>query len=207
MMREGESKEKRKSFGTSKTTWVDSFGVWLSQVHIRRARLSKTPLKVADIGSGFNATNLRTFSSIANELYAIDFNLNPQLLEDTRFKIIEGDVEKFPNLLDISDLDLILMISVLEHFKDDSKMLTWAYQHLSDKGSLIINVPTWMGKVFLEFSAFKLGLSPVEEMEDHKRYYSTRDLWPVLVKAGFLPSKIKMKYTKFGLNLFAIATK
>jgi SAM-dependent methyltransferase len=207
MMHESESKEKRKSFGTSKTTWVDSFGVWLSQVHIRRARLSKTPLKVADIGSGFNATNLRTFSSIANELCAVDFNLNPELLKDTRFKNFEGNVEESPNLLGTSDFDLILMISVLEHFKDDVKMLLWAHQNLSEKGSLIINVPTWIGKVFLEFSAFKLGLSPAEEMEDHKRYYSTRELWPVLVKAGFLPSKIRMKYTKFGLNLFAVATK
>jgi hypothetical protein len=62
-----------------------------------------------------------------------------------------------------------------------------------------------MGKFFLEYSAFQLGLSPKEEMDDHKMYYDKRDLWPVLVKSGFFPSNIKMHYHKFHLNLFASA--
>ena len=61
------------------------------------------------------------------------------------------------------------------------------------------------GKTFLEFSAFRLGLSPKSEMDDHKMYYDKRDLWPLLVKAGFLPSAIETRYHKFGLNLFAVA--
>ncbi|GEM_PF-381154 len=40
-------------------------------------------------------------------------------------------------------------------------------------------------------------------MDDHKMYYNKRDLWPILVKSGFLPSNIKMKYHKFRMNLFA----
>jgi hypothetical protein len=44
-------------------------------------------------------------------------------------------------------------------------------------------------------------------MDEHKMYYDKRDLWPLLVKAGFLPSKISMRYHKFGLNLFAVAKK
>ena len=35
-------------------------------------------------------------------------------------------------------------------------------------------------------SAFRLGLSPADEMNDHKRYYDPRDLWPMLV-AGRVP--------------------
>ena len=42
------------------------------------------------------------------------------------------------------------------------------------------------------------------EMDDHKMYYAKRDLWPLLVRAGFKPSRIKLQYHKFGLNLFAI---
>ena len=49
------------------------------------------------------------------------------------------------------------------------------------------------------------GLSPQVEMDDHKMYYDKRDLWPVLVKAGFSPSRIALRYHKFGLNLFAVA--
>jgi hypothetical protein len=68
-------------------------------------------------------------------------------------------------------------------------------------------VPTWLGKRFLEFSAFRLGLSPKVEMDDHKMYYGERDLWPILVRAGFKPSQIQLGYHKFGLNLFAAARK
>jgi hypothetical protein len=44
-------------------------------------------------------------------------------------------------------------------------------------------------------------------MDDHKMYYNRRDLWPLLVRAGFKPSRIKLKYNKFGLNLFAVIQK
>ena len=51
------------------------------------------------------------------------------------------------------------------------------------KRQLFVNVPSWWGKTALEFSAFRLGLSPAEEMNDHRRYYDPRDLWPKLVEA------------------------
>jgi hypothetical protein len=44
-------------------------------------------------------------------------------------------------------------------------------------------------------------------MDDHKMYYDPRDLWPLLVRAGFRPSAIRLHRHKFGLNLFAAATK
>ena len=72
---------------------------------------------------------------------------------------------------------------------------------------LLVNVPTWRGKAVLEFSAFRLSTSPAVEMNDHKMYYDKRDLWPLLVRAGFLPSAIRLKNHKFGLNLFAAARK
>jgi len=75
---------------------------------------------------------------------------------------------------------------------------------LAPDGVILINVPTWFGKFFLEYAAFKLNLSPKEEMDDHKMYYNKSDLWPLIVASGFLPSKIKLTYHKFGLNLFAV---
>ena len=72
------------------------------------------------------------------------------------------------------------------------------------RGHCLINVPTWLGKSFLEFSAFRLGTSPAAEMDDHKMYYDKRDLWPAAGPGG-LPAAadIRLKYHKFGLNLFA----
>jgi len=78
---------------------------------------------------------------------------------------------------------------------------------LAPGGVVFVNVPSWWGKVFLEFSAFRLGLSPRIEMDDHKMYYDKCDLWPLLVRAGFLPSGLRLRYHKFGLNLFATAAR
>ena len=41
-------------------------------------------------------------------------------------------------------------------------------------------------------------------MEDHKMYYDPRDLWPLLVRAGFRPSHIRVFRHKFRLNTFAV---
>ena len=67
----------------------------------------------------------------------------------------------------------------------------------------MVNVPSWRGKRFLELAAFRLGVAPKEEMDDHKAYYDPRDLWPLLVGAGFLPSEIKVTRHKGGLNTIA----
>ena len=71
-------------------------------------------------------------------------------------------------------------------------------------GVLLVNVPSWRGKRFLELSAFRLGASPADEMDDHKCYYDPRDLWPMLVAAGFRPQDIRCHRHKFGLNTFAV---
>jgi hypothetical protein len=69
--------------------------------------------------------------------------------------------------------------------------------------AVLIKVPSWRGKPLLEISAFRLGLSPAVEMNDHKRYFDPKDLWPMLVAAGFRPSEIHCRRHKFGLNTFA----
>jgi predicted SAM-dependent methyltransferase len=99
----------------------------------------------------------------------------------------------------------VLLISVLEHVSRPLECLEHCYRVLKPGGLLLINVPTWMSKPILEFSAFKLGTSPACEMDDHKMYYNKRDLWPLLVAAGFKPSRLKLRYEKFGMTLFVTA--
>jgi hypothetical protein len=67
----------------------------------------------------------------------------------------------------------------------------------------LISVPTWWGKRVLEFLAFRLGMS-TDEMDDHKMYYDPRDLWPLLVRAGFRPHAIYCSRHWLRFNTFAV---
>jgi SAM-dependent methyltransferase len=135
----------------------------------------------------------------------VDFQLDPELARLPKLTLHEGTIEETLPRLSSQTFDAVLLISVLEHLQDPLLVIKAVRDLLKLSGVLLINVPTWRGKTFLEFSAFRLGLSPKVEMDDHKMYYDKRDLWPLLVRAGFKPSLIKLRYHKFGLNLFAVA--
>ena len=116
------------------------------------------------------------------------------------------DIQQLSGIAD-GEAGSVLCISVLEHLWEPAVTLAEFYRVLKPGGQCLINVPSWRGKDFLEFSAFRLGLSFPAEMDDHKMYYDPRDLWPLLVGAGFLPSQIKCFRHKFGLNTFAACRK
>jgi SAM-dependent methyltransferase len=128
------------------------------------------------------------------------------LLGIKNFSFHEGAIEETLPRLSGGAYDAVLLISVLEHLGEPLSAITAARQLLRAGGVLLINVPTWRGRFFLELSAFRLGLSPKVEMDDHKMYYDKRDLWPLLVRAGFRPSQIRLSYHKLGLDLFAVAS-
>jgi SAM-dependent methyltransferase len=177
-------------------TPVDRFGVWLSLRALRRDVDWSSRPRVLDLGSGYEAKLLRALGA---EGTAIDVSLAPGV------DGIEARIEEALPRIDDASVDLVMAISVLEHLDDDEAVLRECHRVLARDGVLAVNVPTWLGKAFLEFSAYRLGLSPKEEIDDHKRYYAKRDLWPRLVKAGFKPSGIRLRYHKGGLNLFGTA--
>jgi SAM-dependent methyltransferase len=162
-------------------------------------------LEVLEPGCGYRATQLVSLAGRIKRGVGIDFRIAPELRALDKFTFYEGAIEETLLKLSNQRFDAILLISVLEHLHDPLGMLEALRGLLKPSGVLLVNVPTWRGKRFLELSAFRLSLSPKVEMDDHKMYYDKRDLWPLLVRAGFKPSLIKMRYHKFGLNLFAVA--
>lgn len=201
--------DRKTSFGEGyKLTLVDKFGVYLSLCKVNQITKDfKVPFTCLDIGCGYNAKLLKELAPNIKSGLGIDISINPEIKKIENLSFIESNIENAVSNLGKDSFDLICIMSVLEHLNDPLMVLKECYKHLNPNGALLINVPTWLGKVFLELSAFKLGLSPFDEMEDHKMYYDKRDLWPLLVKAGFKPSKINMQYHKFGLNLFAVIKK
>ena len=83
-----------------------------------------------------------------------------------------------------------MLISVLERMAEPQFVIQSAWRLLRRSGLPLVNVSTWSGKRFLELSAFRFGFSSKAEIDAHKMYYDKRDLWPVLVHAGFKPSQI-----------------
>jgi SAM-dependent methyltransferase len=195
---------RRAAYGqNSQPTVVDKFGIWLSarSVH-RHAELDGR--RVADLGSGFQASLARKVLDEVASLTLVDLALADDLKADERVRAIEGPLPASLAELEDASLDVVLCLSVLEHLTEPQRMLDEIHRVLVPGGVALVNVPTWLGKRFLELSAFRFGLSPAEEMDDHKRYYDPRDLWPMLVDAGFKPSEIRIRRHKFRLNTFAV---
>jgi 2-polyprenyl-3-methyl-5-hydroxy-6-metoxy-1,4-benzoquinol methylase len=196
------------AFGqTWNPTVVDRFGVWLSSRAIKRWVPTFAGKRVGDFGCGYQASFSRTLLGEVGSMVLADVALAPELKASPKVDALEGPLPDSLKKLSSGSLDVVLCVSVLEHLWDAKGMLREIHRLLSPGGVALLNVPSWRGKKYLELSAFKLGLSPKAEMDDHKAYYDVRDLWPMLVEAGFVPSKINCFSHKFGLNTFAACEK
>jgi SAM-dependent methyltransferase len=184
-------------------TPVDRLGVWLSARAINRHVPSFAGKSVGDFGCGYHARFVRSVLPEIERAVLVDVALAPDLKDDERITAIEGALPGALRGLDNASLDIALCVSVLEHLWEPLETLVELRRILAPAGICLVNVPSWRGKRFLELSAFRLGLSPPDEMDDHKAYFDPKDLWPLLVRAGFLPHNITCQRHKFGLNTFA----
>lgn len=188
-------------------TPVDRFGVWLSARQIRRFVPELRGKRVGDFGCGYHATFMRSVLDEVDHAILADVALADDLKTNAKVEVHEGDVLGSLRALPDASLDVVMCISVIEHLWEPLVALREMNRVLAPGGTCLVNVPSWRGKTFLELSAFKLGMSPASEMNDHKMYYDRRDLWPLLVAAGFLPQHIRCFSHKFGLNTFAACSK
>jgi 2-polyprenyl-3-methyl-5-hydroxy-6-metoxy-1,4-benzoquinol methylase len=185
-------------------TVVDRFGVWLSARQIRRAVPTFAGKRVGDFGCGFQASFSRTIVGDVAGLTLVDVALADDLKADPRIRAIEGQLPGALAGLPAASLDVVMIVSVLEHVSDPAGLLREVRRLLAPGGVALVNVPSWRGKRYLELATFRLHLGAACEVDDHKMYYDVRDLWPMLVAAGFRPSQIDCFSHKFGLNTFAV---
>jgi SAM-dependent methyltransferase len=183
---------------------VDRFGVWLSARQIRRWIPTFKGLRVADLGCGYNATFSRTILDEVERAVLVDVSIAPELKANPKVQAVEGGLPQALGTLASRSLDAVMIVSVLEHLTQPLETLQEILRVLEPGGTCLVNVPSWKGKTYLELAAFRLGVAPAAEMNDHKMYYDVRDLWPLLVKAGFRPQDVKCFTHKFGLNTFAV---
>ena len=194
------------SFGEGyRLSYVDRFGTWLSSRRLRSVLGNVRGMTIADVGCGYDARFGMSLIGEVAALYALDVSLNETVCAHRRVTPIIGQLPLALGQIATGSVDRVVMNSVLEHLDEPIETLR-ELRRIADpaKGMVFVNVPTWLGKRALETSAFRLGLSPVAEIDDHRRYYSKRELWTSLRSAGFLPSEITVRSHKFGLNVYGV---
>ena len=204
-MKAPERPVRSRAFGQGRDpTPVDRLGVWLSVRQVRRRVPELEGRRLGDFGCGFHATWVRGVLDEVAHATLVDVALADDLKAHPAVTAIEGILPSALAAIPDASLDVITCLSVLEHLWEPEAVLAECRRLVAPGGSCLFNVPSWRGKRALEFSAFRLGLSPAEEMDDHKTYFDPPDLWPLLVRAGFLPHNIRCFPHKLGLNTFAV---
>ena len=196
-----------RSFGQEyQLTPVDRFGVWLSARRIRREASGFAGKRIADLGCGYDATFVRSILDEVASAALVDVALADDLKANPKVRAVEGVLPDALAAFDSGSFDVVMCMSVLEHLEQPGDAVREFHRLLAPGGTLLVNVPNWAGKRMLELSAFQLKLSPADSIDDHKAYYDPKDLWPLLVQAGFRPQRIRCFRHKFGLNTFAVCS-
>lgn len=187
------------------STFVDRLRTRIMFGSIRRCLPPGDNLEIVDVGCGFHARYLVNLQEKLAHGTGIDFKVSQECLNNSKLSFLLESAESALASLPERRFDVVLFISVLEHLWNPLEALSHCHRILKPGGVLLLNVPTWAAKPVLEISAFRLGTSPACEMDDHKMYYGKRDLWPLVIRAGFRPKLVRLKYENIGMTLFAKA--
>jgi SAM-dependent methyltransferase len=160
--------------------------------------------RLVDVGCGFRAAFSRTLLDELSSATLVDIAIAPDLKAHPRVTAVEGALPDALAEIPSRSVDVLLCSAVLEHLWEPLDTLKEFPRLLAPGGVCLINVPSWLGKRVLEFLTFRLGMSTADEVDDHKRYYSPRELWPLLVRAGFAPHNIKCYRQLVGVNTLAV---
>src|SRR4051812_41335431 len=106
------------SYGQHGLTWVDRFGVWLSQRAIRGALPERNDLVAVELGCGYRATQLVALRDRLKQGTGVDFKIAPELRAVPGLVFHEGPIEQTLPKLPANAFDVVLLISVLEHLPE-----------------------------------------------------------------------------------------
>lgn len=135
--------------------------------------------KVLDVGAGFGL-----FSSILQKKGNFHFDLIDPLdsfhyINIIKSKVFRSTFERFKKAKKQS-YDIIIMLDVLEHFKDPLKNLKKARLLLKPAGILVIQTPNYkslMARICKDWAWWMV--------EDHKFFFSPKSMKLMLHKVGF----------------------
>ncbi len=104
-------------------TPVDRFGVWLSGLQIRRFVRSFAGKRIGDFGCGYQAAFTRTVLGQVERAVLVDVALADDLKAHPRVQAIEGVLPDALASLPSASLDVVMIVSVLEHVTEPQRLL------------------------------------------------------------------------------------
>ncbi|MCL4353219.1 class I SAM-dependent methyltransferase [Patescibacteria group bacterium] len=146
--------------------------------------------KVLDIGCGAGVLSLY-LASKGKKVFGIDVSKKSisscrQSAEYLHFKNIEFARMNFPREVPRSKFDLIICNEVLEHIAEDELALIKIHQMLTDKGVLVISVPSKNAPLY------KMGMAKeFDKRVGHLRRYSEQEIVQICKKTGLEILKVK----------------
>lgn len=164
-----------------------------------------------DVGCGYDARILQNMLPWISKGIGLDFEVAENLKRHERLSFLEGDLTDTLKNIPQETVDVIVFLSILEHLEDPVSILSDARRLLRMNGRIFFCSPTWFGKWVLERIISNKLLDPYGETpkqyNSHKMYYDPRDMWPLLVKAGFVSTEIKIWRSNFGCSISGYAEK
>jgi len=158
---------------------------------------------VLDLGCDFNAIFLQKIETRIKEGFGIDLKINSEF-KNNKIKLLSHNLD---NRLPFEDayFSAVTSLANLEHLNYPENVLKEIYRVLKPGGLLLLTTPTIFSRPVLEFMAFKLKLINKEEITDHKKYFTKKELEKYCREFGF--SHWKYKYFQFFMNGLLIAKK
>lgn len=134
----------------------------------------KTELKTLEIGcgTGYVLRGLKQFSNLklfGAEIFLQGLGFAAKRLPDIEFFQLDATKQQF-----ISEFDIICTFDVLEHIEKDEITIKNIFTALNNNGLFFISVPR-----------HQFMWSAIDELSNHKRRYSKKELNSKLKKAGF----------------------
>lgn len=173
--------------------------------------LNSSNAVLLDVGCGYDARILQNMLPVINRGIGLDFEVAPELKTKKNLSFYEGDLTATLKELPKESVDVVVFLSILEHMDDPASILRDARRLLRMDGRIFFCSPTWFGKWVLENVLSNKLFDPYNETpkqyNSHKMYYDPRDMWPLLVKAGFVSTEIKIWRSNFGCSISGYAEK
>ena len=120
----------------------------------------------------------------------VDVSLAPDLAEHPKVRAIEGLLPGAMDAIDDSSLDVVLCMSVVEHLWEPEQTLEHFHRVLRP-GGVVLRSTCPRGSASAPWSTPPSGSASrrPRRWTTTRCYYDPKDLWPLMVKAGFMPAR------------------